>query len=87
MQIYCKAQKATDRVCGVLLEINWVDIFLKPSLLNLAIIMIRTMNNLQGRSDIIKKPSRPSHFGKCENKMSVDGAYELGCPLLRFLCP
>jgi hypothetical protein len=29
MQIYCKAQKATDRACGVLLEINWVDIFLK----------------------------------------------------------
>ncbi|OGW43751.1 MAG: hypothetical protein A2Y66_00035 [Nitrospirae bacterium RBG_13_41_22] len=34
------------------------------------------MNNFQERSVIIKKPTRPPHFGKCENKMSFDEAYE-----------
>jgi len=34
------------------------------------------MNNSQERLTIIKKPTRPPHFGKCEIKVSFDEAYE-----------
>jgi hypothetical protein len=50
--------------------------FLLSSLSKPDIMVLSSMNISQKRSHIIKKPTRPPHFSRCENKMAFVEAYE-----------
>ncbi len=49
------------------------DFFPEHAVINGGILIMSTMNNLE----VIKKSTRPPHFGECDNQLSFEGCYEL----------